>query len=132
MKGRDNLGHFIGALVIGNEQVLQSAVDSYVSGLGPSPPHTNTRPKTQRPPLSLPKLPSLTPPKVKLPPLPKVQIPKVQIPKLDPKKLEQIPKALGDKLKGLIGGGGSTARQQPQQQSSGSDALRLFDYLFGS
>lgn len=139
MKGRDNLGHFIGALVIGNEQVFQSAIDSYVnSALNPSTTSDrNKRPKTQRPALTLPKLPSLkAPPKITVPPLPKLpkvelpKLPKVELPKLDKERIQEVPKALDRKLKDLLGPDKRAARQQPQ--SSGSDALRLFDYLFGS
>ncbi|MEA2127394.1 MAG: phospholipid/cholesterol/gamma-HCH transport system substrate-binding protein [Solirubrobacteraceae bacterium] len=140
MKGRDNLGHFIGALVIGNEQAFQSAIDSYVnSALNPTT--ADKGPKTQRPPLRLPTLPPVTLPKVKVPPLPKVKIPplpkvklpplpKVELPKVDKNKIKEVPKALDRKLKDLIGPDKKAARQQ--QQSPRSDALRLFDYLFGS
>ena len=139
MKGRDNLGHFIGALVIGNEQAFLSAIDSYVnSALNPTTTSSpDKRPKTQLPPLRLPKLPSVTLPKVKVPPLPKVDVPKLKekIKEVPPKlkeKIKEAPKALDRKLKDLVGPGKRAARQHQQQQPPRSDALRLFDYLFGS
>jgi virulence factor Mce-like protein len=135
MKGRDNLGHFIGALVIGNSQVLQSAVDSYLGGVSKTtktPPGRS--PARPLPPLRLPKLPPVTLPKVKLPPLPKVKLPKVELPKVDVPKvkqqIQQVPQTLGNTLGQLTGH--SPRAVQPQRPSSGSDALRLFDYLFGS
>jgi virulence factor Mce-like protein len=130
MKGRDSLGHFIGAIVIGNSQLLQSAVDAYVNhALNPADK------STKKPPLRLPKLPKLPVtippnvtsrlPKVKLPKLPKVELPKL------PKPVQDIPKALGHTLGDITGRDARAPRKQPPQ-SSGSDALRLFDYLFGS
>jgi hypothetical protein len=126
MKGRDSLGHFIGAWAIGNEQALLQAVDAYVNhSLNPNA----KRPTTKRPPVRLPKLPS-----VKVPPNVTSRLPKVELPKLPkvelPKKLQDIPKVLGDTLGDITGHGPRAAGPQPK--SSGSDALRLFDYLFGS
>jgi hypothetical protein len=139
MKGRDNLGHFIGALVIGNEQAFLSAIDSYVnSALNPATTSSpDKRRKLQLPPLRLPKLPPVTLPKVKVPPLPKVDVPKLKekIKEAPPKlkeKIKEAPKALDRKLKDLVGPDKRAARQHQQQQQPRSDALRLFDYLFGS
>jgi phospholipid/cholesterol/gamma-HCH transport system substrate-binding protein len=134
MKGRDNLGHFIGALVIGNEQALLQAVDSYVNNGANSSTVTKKKPTVPLPPLRLPKLPKVTLPKVTLPKLPKVQLPKVELPKVDLPKVkqqnQQVPQTLGHKLGELTGA--SPRAAQPQRTSSGGDVLRLFDYLFGS
>jgi virulence factor Mce-like protein len=130
MKGRDNLGHFIGALAIGNEQALLSAVDSYVSGLS-----TTTNAGARRhvarvtPKLTLPKLPAVPSAgklKLKLPKVP-LDIPKVT------QQVQELSGALSQKLRQIIGRA-QPGQQAPRQgrQSSGSDALRLFDYLFGS
>jgi len=125
MKGRDNLGHFIGALAIGNEQVFQSAIDSYTSGLT-STTASGRHKRAKKPALRLPKLPAgRTAPNLQLP-----RLPKVALPKLDTKKIKELPEALGRKLGELIGRESQPPRQQ--QPSSGSDVLRLFDYLFGS
>jgi hypothetical protein len=111
MRGRDSLGHFVGAQVLVDPQTLTSAVNAYLGG---------TRKKghkpSEKPTLDLPKappLPDLTPPK--LPRLPDVQLPKVELPK------PPLPDAT--KVSGAAG------QQLPSQDSS---ALRLFDYLFGS
>jgi ABC-type transporter Mla subunit MlaD len=119
MKGRDSLGHFIGALVIGNEQAFLSAVDAYVGALSPA----TKKPKTPLPQVRLPKLPSVTLPSNVTPNLPKVEIPKVKLPKVELPKVE-LPKVTLP--------GPSTRTAQPRPAAPGSDALRLFDYLFGS
>jgi phospholipid/cholesterol/gamma-HCH transport system substrate-binding protein len=125
MKGRDNLGHFIGALAIGNEQVFLSAIDSYASGLA-STPVSGRHKRAKTPALHLPKVPAgRTAPNLRLP-----RLPKVALPKLDAKKIKELPEALGRKLGELTGRESQPPRQQ--KQSSGSDVLRLFDYLFGS
>jgi hypothetical protein len=133
LKGRDSLGHYIGALATGNEQIFLAAVDAYTNGLTPTNASRGKRAK--RPALSLPKLPVLEQaPKAKLPALPKVRVPKVDIPKITSKITEEIrelPEVLGRKLSGLTGGKSQPNPPAPRE-SSGSDALRLFDYLFAS
>lgn len=122
MKGRDGLGHYIGALATGNEQVFLAAVDAYTNGVGSTPTSARKHGTMKAPALHLPKLPTAV--------MPKLKLPKVK-PKIDSKTIRELPQALSTQLKGLIGPiTPQPPPQQQQKQSSGSDALRLFDYLF--
>jgi virulence factor Mce-like protein len=133
MKGRDALGHFIGAMAIANEQLFISAIDAYTGHLGAAT--SKQRKRGAKPALSLPKLPALEQaPKVKLPALPKVRLPKVDVPKITSRITEEVrelPGTLGRKL-GDLAGGKSGSNPPAPRESSGSDAIRLFDYLFAS
>lgn len=118
MKARDGLGHFIGALAVANEQLFISAIDAYTGAI-PGAKSRKGKQRAKRPAMNLPKLPALSDaPKAKVPALPKVKVPQINVGKLT-EQVKELPKVLGQKL------------AEPDK-SSGSDVLRLFDYLFAS
>jgi len=140
MKSRDALGHYVSAKVGFDTNTLLSAVESLNAGQPTVNQQTRLR-KPALPSLNLPGKGTQQGPVLRLPDKLR-KLPKQLVDRVGPQAIQQAT----DTVTGLLGGGGASKNangSQPpllgglgtktslRRHDSGTDALRLFDYLMG-